>query len=157
MLRQNLAEIVVNALQETRLKPTDIRFEMTETVILENFHKVKENMEQLNNLGIELFMDGFGTGYSSLKVLNELPFSGVNIDRSFVRNSFTNTGDLAMCSAIIAMARQLGMKVVAEGVETQEQYLLMQEKFCDYMQGFHTGKPRELDEFIELLQHLQTV
>ncbi len=97
MLRQNLAEIVVNALQETRLKPTDIRFEMTETVILENLDKVKENMEQLNNLGIELFMDGFGTGYSSLKVLNELPFSGVNIDRSFIRNSFMSS--ISLCRA----------------------------------------------------------
>ncbi|NCS61650.1 MAG: EAL domain-containing protein, partial [Rhodoferax sp.] len=105
----------------------------------------------LHDDGIQVSLDDFGTGYSSLSYLQRFEIDFVKIDQSFVRNLVPHSTDLALCQAIIAMAHALKMKVIAEGVETQQQRDLLAASGCDYAQGYYYSRPVPSDEFEKLV------
>jgi EAL domain-containing protein (putative c-di-GMP-specific phosphodiesterase class I) len=124
------------ALAETRANPQRLEIEVTESVILHDEEHVIEVLRSIRDMGITIAMDDFGTGYSSLSYLRRLPLDVIKIDMTFVRGIARSPEDAALARAIIAMADALGLSVVAEGVESQEQRDLLREWGCDEMQGF---------------------
>ena len=129
-----------------------IEFELTETAVMNNPEEAARNLRALKSMGLQLSLDDFGTGYSSLAQLKRFPFDFVKIDRTFVSGVAANQEDEAIAAAIIAMAHSMGMKVVAEGVETEAQLDIMRMLRCDEMQGFFFSRPLPADEFEALLR-----
>ena len=120
---------------DNHLERQCIEFELTETAVMHNPEEAARNLNGLKALGVQLSLDDFGTGYSSLAQLKRFPFDFVKIDRSFIAGIHTNPEDEAIAAAIIAMAHSLGLKVVAEGVETHAQLAVLRALRCDEMQG----------------------
>jgi diguanylate cyclase (GGDEF)-like protein/PAS domain S-box-containing protein len=131
-----LAQRVEAALAACQVAPHMLSLEITETVLMQDTPASAATLEKLKALGIELVLDDFGTGYSSLSYLKRFPFDKVKIDRTFVENVVADTGDTAIAKAIISMAHSLGIRVVAEGVETEAQCEFLQQEKCDEIQGF---------------------
>jgi diguanylate cyclase (GGDEF)-like protein len=135
-------------LQRSGVRADRLKLELTESVVLHNLDEAQQKMQALRDLGISLALDDFGTGYSSLTNLKQLPFDTVKIDRSFVRDIGEDRGDEAICSAVIQMAHELGLRVVAEGVETDQQRVFLTETYhCDWVQGFLFGRPQPVEQF----------
>jgi EAL domain-containing protein (putative c-di-GMP-specific phosphodiesterase class I) len=149
-----LVEQVRSILQEASLPPTALELEITETVLMDNTAIAKTTLTRLNQMGISIAMDDFGTGYSSLSYLKEFPFQVLKIDRSFVQDVTTNLHNKALVNAIIAMGSVLNLMLVAEGVETEEQELLLRSLGCEEMQGFRFSPPLTVEETTALLQRL---
>jgi EAL domain-containing protein (putative c-di-GMP-specific phosphodiesterase class I) len=112
---------------------------------------VKEKLFALRDAGVQVSIDDFGTGYSSLAYLKKFDIDYLKIDQTFVSNLENDTDDLALCEAIIVMAHKLGLKVIAEGVETEHQRDILARAGCDYAQGFLYSKPVPSDEFEAML------
>ncbi|MHB1237977.1 MAG: EAL domain-containing protein, partial [Gallionella sp.] len=121
-------------------------------MLLENIEDAIATMGTLNEIGIQFSLDDFGTGFSSLQYLKRLPLDQLKIDQSFVRDIATDNSDKAIVRTIIAMAQSLGMGVIAEGVETEQQRQLLLENGCVHYQGYLFSKPVPLDEFESLLK-----
>jgi diguanylate cyclase (GGDEF)-like protein/PAS domain S-box-containing protein len=134
-------------LRELNLPPQSIVIEINEGVLLDGVDKVIERLRQYRAMGLQVALDHFGTGYSSLSHLKRFGIDFVKIDQSFAAKLENDAGDLALCEAIIVMAHKLGLKVVAEGVETRVQRALLQDAGCDYAQGFMFGHPMTAAEF----------
>jgi diguanylate cyclase (GGDEF)-like protein len=134
------------------VSPDHIELELTETLVMQDPAAAEETMRSLRDAGLHLSLDDFGTGYSSLAYLKRFPFSSVKIDRAFVTDITTNTGDAAIAKAIIAMGHSLQLNVIAEGVETAEQLQLLRESGCDQIQGFYFSRPVPADEFGGMLR-----
>ena len=147
-----IAEIVSNVLNETKLDANYLELELTESTIMRNPENTAVTLTKLSNMGIALAIDDFGTGYSSLSYLQKFPLNTLKVDRSFVSDITEDEGDASIVSAIISMAHSLGLTVVAEGVETTEQLSLLQEKKCEYVQGFLFSKPITEFEAVEKLE-----
>jgi diguanylate cyclase (GGDEF)-like protein/PAS domain S-box-containing protein len=148
----DLVETVEQALEATGLPPECLKLEVTESGVMENPDQAIEKMELLRAKGIRFSIDDFGTGYSSLSYLKRFPIDTLKIDRSFVMNSTTNKDDQEIIKTIIAMARNLGMDTVAEGVETQEQRDFLVCHGCRVMQGHYLGRPMPVDKFEEMVK-----
>ncbi len=136
-----LIPLVSDILQESGLTGEHLELEITESVAVENFDRTRQKLQDLRDMGIHLTMDDFGTGYSSLNYLRRFPLQKLKIDRSFVRHSIVSQQDSSIIQAIIAIANNLGLKIVAEGVETMEQYELLLKLGCFRMQGYLISKP----------------
>jgi len=136
-----LLDQVDKALRETGLDARRLEFEITETVAMQDIERADIILEALRQRGIRLLMDDFGTGHSSLSNLRRLPLHAVKIDRSFVADLPGETRARGIVTAIIAMAHQLGLEVIAEGVETEEQLSVLKAEGCDSAQGFLLGRP----------------
>jgi len=136
---------VIRLLRETGADPNCLEFEITENILVEDTETAIKTLERLRALGIRLAIDDFGTGYSSLSCLKKLPVNRLKIDKSFIHDLHTNANDRAIVTATIEMARGLGLEIIAEGVETQEQCRFMQESNCDEIQGFYFSKPLSVD------------
>jgi diguanylate cyclase (GGDEF)-like protein len=149
---QNLVEIVKQALSETGLAPHYLELELTESVLMQNLEANSASLEKLHAMGVEIAIDDFGTGYSSLSYLKRFPISSLKIDRSFVRDLTTDSDDQAIVKAIITLARSLKRKVVAEGVETEEQLSILRSLDCDEMQGYLFSKPLPAEDAGKLLK-----
>jgi diguanylate cyclase (GGDEF)-like protein len=143
----NVLESIANAGIET----TQLELEITESVLLHDVDRTLAQLSALKKAGISLSIDDFGTGYSSLNYLKRFPIDTIKIDRSFVKDLHEDADDAAICAAIIAMSRQLGLKVVAEGVETREQLRFLRRHKCDHIQGFIFSRPLSADDFFEFL------
>jgi len=128
--------------------------EITEGLLLDTSDIVGEQLLALGDAGIKVSLDDFGTGYSSLAYLQKFDIDYIKIDQSFVRHLIPDSTDLALCKAIIVMAHALGMKVIAEGVETEQQRDLLTEAGCDYGQGYLFARPISASEFETLVQLL---
>jgi len=128
-----------------------VMVEITEGILLKNRPEVSKALLDLRDAGIEVAIDDFGTGYSSLAYLNQFDIDYLKIDQSFVRNLRPGSSDLALSKAIIVMAHELGMKVIAEGIETQEQRDLLIAAGCDFGQGYFFSRPVPADKFEQLL------
>ena len=147
-----ISEIVSNILNETGLEANYLELELTESTIMRNPESAAVKLTKLSDMGIALAIDDFGTGYSSLSYLQKFPLNTLKVDRSFVSDITEDEGDASIVSAIISMAHSLGLTVVAEGVETTEQLSLLQEKKCEYVQGFLFSKPITEFEAVEKLE-----
>jgi len=126
--------------------------EITESLLMENEGRIVHKLLQLRDSGIKVSLDDFGTGYSSLSYLKKFDIDYVKIDRSFVSNLTPDSQDMALCEAIIVMAHKLGIKVIAEGIETEVQHRLLMEMECDYGQGYLYSRPVPSKEFEKLLE-----
>ncbi|HNV58401.1 MAG TPA: EAL domain-containing protein, partial [Rhodoferax sp.] len=138
---------VQQALMEAGAKPSHLKLELTESVVLESVQEAIAKMRELKLLGIGFSLDDFGTGYSSLQYLNRLPLDQIKIDQSFVRDITTDPNDAAIVQTIIAMTDALGLNVIAEGVETRQQMEFLERRGCHAFQGYLFGKPLPLDLF----------
>ncbi|MDZ5459352.1 putative bifunctional diguanylate cyclase/phosphodiesterase [Azohydromonas lata] len=145
--RSDIVETVAAALAAHRLPPHLLELELTESGIVENPEHGLQVLLRLQALGVRLAIDDFGTGFSSLSYLTRLPVHSLKIDRSFVAGLPAAQSDLAVVQAICAMARKLGLQVVAEGVETQAQLQTLKHTGCDMVQGFLFAKPMPAHEF----------
>lgn len=150
--QSGFVERVMSVLEETGLEPNYLDLEITESVALQNIELTIEKLNALQERGIHISMDDFGTGYSSLSYLMKLPINTLKIDRSFVKEINTNTKKVAIADAIVSMAHSLKFKVIAEGVETQEQLQCMYKRECDEVQGYIYSKPLAKIEFEKLLE-----
>jgi len=146
----DLARRVEASLRDAGLSPDLLHIELTETAVISDEAHASQLLTRLRALGVKVWLDDFGTGFSGLSHLRRVPVDGVKIDRSFVADVLRDPDDLALTTAIIAMAHSLGITVVAEGVEQEGQYVLLRERRCDLAQGYWLGHPLETDEFIAL-------
>jgi EAL domain-containing protein (putative c-di-GMP-specific phosphodiesterase class I) len=136
-----LLEQINKVLDSTKLDPNLLGLEITENSALNRSEDTMQLLKSLKNRGIELSIDDFGIGYSSLSYLKRLPVQMLKIDRSFVMNMTRDSEDVAIIRAIIAMAHSMGIKVTAEGVETDEQIDILSALHCDAIQGYHFSRP----------------
>jgi diguanylate cyclase (GGDEF)-like protein/PAS domain S-box-containing protein len=134
-------------LHELGLKSHSIVIEITESVLMDGVEQVIERLRQFRAMGLQVSLDDFGTGYASLSHLKRFDIDYVKIDQSFIATLENDDGDLALCEAIIVMAHKLGLKVVAEGVETKVQRALLVDAGCDYAQGYIFARPMPAAEF----------
>ena len=142
----DLAEQVRRVLEDTRLEPARLHLELTETAVLGDEAQASALLTRLRAMGVRIWLDDFGTGFSGLSHLRRVPVDGVKIDRSFIADMLRDPDDLALTSAIIAMAHSLGITVTGEGVEVQGQLDMLRERGCDHAQGFWLGRPMNAAE-----------
>ncbi|MCW9016575.1 MAG: EAL domain-containing protein [Kangiellaceae bacterium] len=133
------------------MSPSSITLEITESLFMESRKSTNYHLNHLREKGFQIALDDFGTGYSSLAYLRQFKIDCLKIDKSFVRNLTENSSDLALCEAMISMAHKLGLKVIAEGVETKEQQQLLTKANCDYGQGYLYSWPINSEDFERLL------
>ena len=145
----DLAERVLAILTETGLSPMRLELEITETVIINDMARALGILRRLKALGISIAMDDFGTGYSSLATLQAFPFDKIKIDRSFVGHVEGSPQAAVIVRAVLGLGRSLGMSVVAEGVETEEQMRFLAAEACDEAQGYLIGRPQLIERFAE--------
>ena len=151
----DVANVVLRTIYDAGLAPSSMHLELTETILMNDVKETIVTLDKLRDAGVSLAMDDFGKGYSSLSYLKRLPLDTLKIDKSFVMDMENNKDDAAICAAIIAMAHNLDLKVIAEGVETQEQLKFLEGQGCDQIQGFLFSKPLPPEELEErFLKHV---
>ena len=150
--QQDLVEIVTRILKETELDPSYLELELTESMVMQNVEAAIATLTQFKVIGVKLSIDDFGIGYSSLNYLKHFPIGFLKIDQSFVRDITTNRDDAIIAKIIISMAHDLGLRVIAEGVETEEQKSFLCSHRCDEMQGYFFSMPLPAEEFETLLK-----
>jgi len=149
-----LIKAVFEALKYADIEANMLELEITESVLLQDVDKTLVELKVLKEAGISLSIDDFGTGYSSLSYLKRFPIDTIKIDRSFVKDLHKDADDAAICAAILAMSRQLGLNVVAEGVETMEQLEFLRSHGCHHIQGFICSRPLSSTQFFAMLQDI---
>jgi diguanylate cyclase (GGDEF)-like protein len=150
--QKNLVGIVKSALENANLEPTYLEIELTESAVMHNAGASAEILEQLSRLGVHISIDDFGTGYSSLNYLRRFPLDKLKIDRSFIKDVVANPEDAAIVQAIISLAHSLRLKVIAEGVETEQQLHFLRSLGCDQYQGFFCSPAVEPEAFAEMMR-----
>lgn len=145
--RPDFVDSIRSTLSRYDVDPAYLKLEITESVLLENIEDMIPQMIELKKIGLRFELDDFGTGYSSLQYLKILPLSQLKIDQSFVRDIATDSNDRTLVRTIISMAHNLDLKVVAEGVETNEQLQFLKNNGCDHYQGYFFGRPLSIAEF----------
>ncbi|MDP3878481.1 MAG: EAL domain-containing protein [Methylobacter sp.] len=153
--QDDFVERVLEIVQRHGIDPTLLKLEITESLLLKNVEAVIATMNTLKALGVRFSLDDFGTGYSCLQYLKRLPLNQLKIDQSFVRDIATDNSDRAIVRTIIAMAKNLELNVIAEGVETEEQRELLVNEGCTHFQGYLFSKPVPIEQF-EALFNLKT-
>lgn len=143
----NFVENVRKVIRETGINPNLLKLELTESLVIDDIEDAILKMNALRRIGVRFSMDDFGTGYSSLSSLKKLPIDQLKIDQSFVRDIAVDPDDAVIVQTIIAMAKHMGMEVIAEGVETELQRGFLEKNNCQVCQGYLFGKPMPLDEF----------
>jgi diguanylate cyclase (GGDEF)-like protein len=138
---KNWVSRVAGALRESGLAAKYLELELTESLIMQDVAQAVATMRELQILGVQLSVDDFGTGYSSLAALKNFPVARLKIDKSFISDILTNENDRAVASAVISLGQKLNLRVIAEGVETEDQVTFLRENNCDEMQGYHFSKP----------------
>jgi len=150
--QHQFAALIRQLLQDRCFDPCRLELEITESIVMESAEQSIDTLNALNDLGIRLVVDDFGTGYSSLAYLKRFPISTLKIDRSFVSDIPADEDDSAIVSAVIALAHNLKLDVVAEGVENAAQMDFLRDRSCDFLQGFHFSKPLPAADFASLLR-----
>jgi len=148
----NFLESVFAILRETGLDPRSLELELTESVLMERAESAASVLQTLRARGVQVAVDDFGTGYSSLSYLRKFPIDALKIDQSFVRQITTAPDDTTIVTAVISMGRSLKLRVVAEGVETQEELVFLQAHQCDEAQGYYFSRPVLPEQFAKLLE-----
>jgi len=150
----NFVALVADVLKETGLEPRTLELEITESLLMKNEEWTSQLLMELRDLGVSVAIDDFGIGYSSLGRLNDFPVNRLKIDRSFVQGADNLGRPAALVAAILAMAKALGLDVVAEGVEDFNQLLHLQDQHCNEVQGYLLSKPLPAEQITELLERL---
>jgi EAL domain-containing protein (putative c-di-GMP-specific phosphodiesterase class I) len=148
--RQDVFDLVRIALAETGLDAGSLELEIVESVLVQNRTEVAETLRRLRETGVRIAIDDFGTGYSSLQYLRDLPVDCLKIDRSFVSGLPFSSKDAAIVHAMTGLGHDLGMSITAEGVENEQQLLMLRTIGCDHIQGFYLGMPCSAGEFRQL-------
>ncbi len=151
-----LVEDIELALAESRLEPSCLKLEITESTAMGNAEHTINVLSRLKDLGVKLSIDDFGTGYSSLSILHQLPFDTLKIDRSFVCGVGENGENSEILQTIISLAKNMKMRVIAEGIETEVQCRLLQNLGCDYGQGYLLARPQTAESLEEMLYQSKT-
>lgn len=151
--KRDCCEFIQHILEETGLQPQYLELEITERVALSNPEEMIRKLNIIRSYGVNLAIDDFGTGYSSLNYLKKYPVRSIKIDRSFVQDAVFEPRDRAMLKALMVMANSLHFSTVAEGVETSEQYTLLEEMECDMIQGYYLSKPLSPVDFLDFIIH----
>jgi diguanylate cyclase (GGDEF)-like protein len=152
--RGNLVETVNDALTRHEVPPKQLEIELTEGAVVHDTELARRTLERLRTMGVRVSIDDFGTGYSSLSYLRRLPLDSLKLDRAFVRDLLNDEDAVALSSSIIALAKNLRLDIVAEGVESPEQLMLLGEMGCHKVQGFLLSHPLPADDFVEFAQNL---
>ncbi len=155
LIQPDIVEIIYSQLEKYKIPPRMFEIEVTETSLIDNIQAASESLKRLNTRGIPISIDDFGTGYSSLNYLKKLPVDCLKIDRSFVKDICRDDSDRQIVKTLITMAHSLGLKVIAEGVEEQQQLELLDEFYCDEIQGYLLSEPINSDELVMLLKNPQ--
>ncbi|WP_291635175.1 EAL domain-containing protein [Clostridium sp.] len=148
---KKIVELITKILKETGLNPKDLELEITENIIMKEPEYIIESLKQLQQLGVKIAIDDFGTEYSSLNYIKQLPVDKIKIDMSFIRGININHKDEAIINVIIVLAKNLGLKVIAEGVETKEQVDFLRNQNCDEIQGYYYYKPMTVSQIEKLM------
>ncbi len=148
----DLPQMVADCLHDSGLAAEQLHIELTETAVIGDEAHASRLLGRLRASGVKVWLDDFGTGFSGLSHLRRVPIDGVKIDRSFIADILRDPDDLALTTAIIAMAHSLGITVVAEGVEKEGQYDILRERGCDLAQGYWLGHPLPVEGLLDLLQ-----
>ncbi|NDI77972.1 MULTISPECIES: EAL domain-containing protein [Psychrilyobacter] len=148
----NLPKMIEDVLDQEKIDLKHIELELTESMLMDDILKNAEIMSKLKDLNIKLAIDDFGTGYSSLSYLKKFPIDKLKIDKSFIDGITTNEEDKVIVKTIISMAHNLGFKVIAEGVETKEQFDFLKTYNCDEIQGYYFSKPVSIEKIMEYLE-----
>ncbi|MBL4647239.1 MAG: EAL domain-containing protein [Rhizobiales bacterium] len=156
-LQNGLVEMVRDALAHSGLPPEKLELEITEDILIADSEKTLEILLQLKKLGVSIAMDDFGTGYSSLSYLGKYPFDKLKIDQSFIKDINVSEEANALVRAMVGMGQALNLQVNAEGVETQEQALMLENEGCDEVQGFLYAKPMSKADITNLLQKMHAI
>jgi EAL domain-containing protein (putative c-di-GMP-specific phosphodiesterase class I) len=157
LLDNNFPREVQRLLHKWSVNPVRVELEITESSIMADPEKASEILVRLHNLGVRLAVDDFGTGYSSLSALKRLPINAIKIDKSFVLNMANDENDLFIVRSVIDLAHNLGAEVVAEGVESEEVVRMLRMLGCDFIQGFHCGRPTAVEEVRWLLGEIDPI
>ncbi len=148
----NFIESVFTTLSETGLDPKSLELELTESVLMKRAESAASVLKTLRARGVQIAVDDFGTGYSSLSYLRKFPINALKIDQSFVRQITSTPDDTTIVTAVISMGRSLKLRVVAEGVETQEELTFLRARLCDEAQGYYFSRPVRPEQFAKLLK-----
>ncbi len=140
-----------DVITKTGIQAHLLELEVTESAFMDDIQQTIRTLKELHSLGVELAIDDFGTGYSSLSYLRQFPIDRLKIDQSFIRNALNDTDDAAIARTIIALGRSLGLKIIAEGVETLEHEEFLIAEGCDEVQGYRYSRPVPADKFIDLI------
>lgn len=138
---QDIAKIVEDSLADSNLDPSQLEIEITETAVTDNVEIAINKLNTLKSMGITISVDDFGTGYTSINYLRQFPVSILKIDQTFIKGLPQNQNDIAIATAVIALGHNLGLEIIAEGVETAEQLQFLLEHDCDYVQGYYLSRP----------------
>jgi diguanylate cyclase len=150
---EHFLEGVFEILKETGLDPKFLELELTESVLMKRVEATGSILKTLREKGVRVAVDDFGTGYSSLSYLRKFPIDALKIDQSFVRQITTSPAETSIVTAIISMGRSLGLRVIAEGVETQEELAFLQAQQCEEAQGYYFARPLPPERFVKLLEN----
>ena len=151
-MQSDLIKVIKSTLKRTKLDPEYLELELTETILMDDIKKTVNILNEIKTMGVKISIDDFGTGYSSLSYLREFPIDTLKIDQSFISSMHNNRdADTAIANIVIDLGHKLGMKVIAEGVETQKQIELLKNYACDKIQGYIISEPVNEIEFNLLL------
>ncbi len=151
IMQLDFVDNIKGIVEESGVRPEWIGLEITETSLMESFESNKKKLEEIKELGIAIYLDDFGTGYSSLSYLNSLPIDRVKIDKSFIDVMLQSEKDRKIVKAIIKLAQNIGLHVVAEGVEDKEQFESLHNDQCESIQGYYISKPVRYEEIISII------
>ncbi len=155
LMQTDIVEKISNELEKNNIPPKLFEIELTETTLIENIKTATETLRRIHSRGIPIAIDDFGTGYSSLNYLKNLPLNCLKIDRSFISDICHDKNDRQIVKTLISMAHSLDLKVIAEGVEDQQQFDLLNHFECDEIQGYLLSKPISPDELVAFLENHQ--
>lgn len=150
--QKNLPGLISRILQSSGVDPNKLELEITESIAMQDYVNPEAMLSKLKSLDVKISLDDFGTGWSSLTYLKNFPIDKMKLDQSFVHNLTTDKHDTAICKALITLSRSLGISVLAEGIENQQQLSWMEEQGCDQVQGYFFSKPLPADEFIDYIR-----
>lgn len=152
-LQGDVVQVIANTIYETGIKPENVEVELTESMFMANAEKCLLMISVLTSMGIKIAIDDFGTGYSSFARLRQLKWHYLKIDQSFIKHIDTDQKNYVIVCAMIAMAKSLNIKVIAEGVETEKELEVLQKINCDIIQGYYTSKPLPINEFVDFAKN----
>lgn len=152
-LQGDVVQVIANAIYDTGINPENVEVELTESMFMVNAEKCLLMISVLTSMGVKIAIDDFGTGYSSFGRLRQLKWHYLKIDQSFIKNIDSDQKNYAIVCAMIAMAKSLNIKVIAEGIETDKELAVLQKINCDILQGYYVSKPLPISEFIDFARN----